>query len=179
MKTTEEKLLEFLANQPTTKTFVVKKHFNISDALAYLGVSKPTYYSLVKKLEAQGLVKKLENGLILVKTSGEFQPKLKSTANLEPSVSSCDNFNKLIEAGFIEETAPSAKQFLAFLKNNGFDLRLDDFIDVFLAKNKNKQLKNKYAYFIKSWQNWKSQPTQHPKSSFAPAWAEKLLETFD
>ena len=179
METTEEKLLEFLTNQPTTEIFAVKKIINISDALGYLSVSKPTYYSFLKKLEAQGLVKKLENNLILVKTSSEFQPKLKQTETLELSVSSCDNFNKLIEAGFIEETDPSAKQFLMFFENNDFDFRLDDFIDVFLAKTHIQQLKNKYAYFIKSWQNWKNQPTQQPKSSFAPKWAKALLETLN
>ena len=179
MTKTEEQLLEILKSKSNFELQFVQAKTDYQEIADEMKSSSRTIYRLLKKLEAQGLVKKLENGLILIKTSGNFQPKPQQTATFEPAVGSCGNFNKLIEAGFIGQTNPSAKQFLAFLENNEFDFRLDDFIDVFLAKNQNRQLKNKYAYFIKSWQNWKSQPIQHPKSSFAPKWAEKLLETFN
>lgn len=177
---TEEQLLEILKSKSNFELQFLQAKTDYRELADEMKSSSRTIYRLLKKLEAEGLVKKLDNGLILVKTSNDFLPKPKPSTALEPSICSCDNFNKLIQADFIKATDPSAKKFLMFFENNNFDFKLDDFVEVFLTKNHSNQLKNKYAYFIKSWQNWKSQLTPAPSSlDNAFSWAQKVIDGFD
>lgn len=177
MVKTEEQLLEILKSKSNFGLQFVQAKTDYRELVDEMKLSSRTIYRLLKKLKAKGLVKKLENGLILVKTSGDFLSKPKPPMTLKPLVSSCDNFNKLIEADFIKATDPSAKKFLMFFENNNFNFKLDDFVEAFLTKNYSNQLKNKYAYFIKSWQTWKSQPMTVPSSlNNTFPWAQKVID---
>lgn len=177
MVKTEEQLLEILKSKSNFGLQFVQAKTDYRELADEIKSSSRTIYRLLNKLESEGLVKKLENGLILVKTSGDFLSKPKAPMTLEPSVSSCENFIKLLEADFIKATDPSAKKFLMFFKNNNFNSKLNVFVDAFLTKNHSNQLKNKYTYFIKSWQTWKSQPMTAPSSlNNTFSWAQKVID---